>query len=159
MATAKGTLSYLGAKVYMSATGVTPVAADILNSWESCTGLDIKVTTVTNNRVDGDGYERKTGTIKGLSDITMKFWKDDSATYTKLKSQVVDTETSASTFYVDFTFIPPTNSDFASVSAYTQTGQVTGFKEGDMNTTDAQSYTITFTPSGKPTTFTGTITA
>lgn len=151
----RGTLSNLGYQIAMSNVGVAPKRSDLLNSWESKTGTKSTAEVVENNRVDGDGYGRKTATLKKWDDIVIKFWKDDATTYSRLHSQYFDKNTSDEDFYVDFTFIAPKSTEFASVKDYTITGQIVGFAEGDVNTTDAQSFTITFAPSGKPKEFAG----
>jgi hypothetical protein len=153
----KGTLSYLGFKVYKSKHGVAPVVADELTNWESKTATKITVRTVENNRVDGDGYVRNTGLLRSIDAMDLKFWKDKLDIYTDLKAQAQDVSTSSDDIYVDFTFICPKGTEFATAKDYTLPCIVTCFSEDAADGENAQSFTITILPSGKPVEFTGPV--
>lgn len=150
-----GTLSNMGFRMAMHAVNTSPTVADLLNGIESKSGSGWSTNVVEVSTVDGDGYSKKIGLLKTGKDITVKFWKEDADTYQRLYSQYHDIPTSDPAAYVALTFMSPKRSDWSGVKDYTQVVQITDFSEGDVNTTDAQSYSVTFTPSGKPTVFNG----
>jgi hypothetical protein len=49
----------------------------------------------------------------------------------------------------------PKSTDFAAVKDYTLHGILVGFEDSAANTTEAQSFTITFQPNGAPIEFAG----
>ena len=162
-----GTLSNMGYKVAMSeivvdqATGefsiAVPTKADLLNGWESKTGSGWSVNLKDANTVDGEGYSKKVGILKTGKDITLKFLKEDAATFTRLMEQFHGVETSSDAFYVGLTFWAPKRTGWAAVKPYQQIAQLTDFSEGDATTDNIQEYSVTFTPSGPPLDYTGAV--